>query len=390
VEDRDPNAPEVAERSPQAQGPFSEKKRHIILSVGVIIILLIGIGYSAFQSNATLKQAKATPYQPPIKAAPIDSINLAGNDVKEAERRAKEAEEKMNAAAQAYKQATGQPAPPQPVMGPNGIMYTPAPVPAQPEPVDPIQAKRIEREYNARFASSVALNFTAIAAKAAEPVKETPAAPPPAAASTSPAQEPKPASPAAPTYSLYEGTVIEAVLINRLEGSFAGPVLAQITTDIYSNDGQVLLIKKGSKVIGEARKVGDRDQQRLAVAFHRLIMKGGYSVNLDQLPGLDQAGATALKDKVNHHYLATFGTSIMLGALAGLSMAGTQGGYVQDGSDAYRQGVSRQISSDATRILDRQLNRLPEITIREGHRIKLILSADLSLPAYQQHPAPGL
>ena len=38
--------------------------------------------------------------------------------------------------------------------------------------------------------------------------------------------------------------------------------------------------------------------------FHRLLMPDGYSVDLDQFHGLDQAGETGLKDKVNNHYLA--------------------------------------------------------------------------------------
>jgi type IV secretion system protein VirB10 len=185
---------------------------------------------------------------------------------------------------------------------------------------------------------------------------------------------------------LYEGTILEAVLTNRLDGSFAGPVNCQVTTDVYSHDRQHLLIPKGSRVLGEARRVEDRDQQRLAVMFHRLIMPDGYSVNLDRPLGLDQAGAAALKDKVNKHYLSTFGTSIALGLFAGFSMYGTSGVLTGDGSDMYRQGVASQVGRDATRILDRWLNRLPEIQIREGTRVKILLASDISLPAYHQHP----
>jgi type IV secretion system protein VirB10 len=52
------------------------------------------------------------------------------------------------------------------------------------------------------------------------------------------------------------------------------------------------------------------------------------------------------------------------------------------GLDIYRQGVASNVSQSATRILDRFLNLLPTVTIREGHRIKVYLSADLDLPAY--------
>ena len=75
------------------------------------------------------------------------------------------------------------------------------------------------------------------------------------------------------------------VLINRLDGSFAGPVECLLSDDIYSHDRQHLLIPAGTKILGEAKKVEALGQTRLAVAFHRLIMPDGYSVSLDQFTG---------------------------------------------------------------------------------------------------------
>jgi type IV secretion system protein VirB10 len=121
---------------------------------------------------------------------------------------------------------------------------------------------------------------------------------------------------------IFEGTVLEAVLVNRLNGDFAGPVICQISTDVYSRDHAELLIPAGSRVLGETKKVNDVGQERLAVVFHRLIMPDGYAVDLDLVPGLNQIGETALKDKVNNHYFKIFGASIAVGAIAGLSTIG--------------------------------------------------------------------
>ena len=101
---------------------------------------------------------------------------------------------------------------------------------------------------------------------------------------------------------IFEGTVLESVLVNRLNGDFAGPVICQISTDVYSRDHSELLVPAGSRVLGETKKVNDVGQERLAVVFHRLIMPDGYAVDLDQAPGLSQIGETALHDKVNNHY----------------------------------------------------------------------------------------
>ena len=141
---------------------------------------------------------------------------------------------------------------------------------------------------------------------------------------------------------------MEAVLTNRLAGSFSGPVNCMITTNVYSHDHNLLIIPQGTRVLGEAKRVAEQNQQRLAVTFHRLIMPDGYSVNLDQFPGLDQAGATGLKDKTNNHYLEVFGTSIALGVLAGFSQFGTGSALTAGGLDSFGK-VSQARSARTTR-----------------------------------------
>ncbi len=190
------------------------------------------------------------------------------------------------------------------------------------------------------------------------------------------------------TYRLFEGTVIETVLTNRLDGSFSGPVNCMVTTALHSLDGRKLLIPQGSRVLGEVRKVETFGQQRLAVMFHRLIMPDGYALDLDAFQGLNQIGETGLVDQINHHYLQVFGVSLAIGAIAGLSQANTRYGFDASATDAYRQGVGSSLSQSSLRILDRYLNVLPTFTIREGHRVKVYLTEDLTLPAYDQHRMP--
>ena len=190
-------------------------------------------------------------------------------------------------------------------------------------------------------------------------------------------------------YRLFEGTVVESVLTNRLDGSFNGPVNCLVTTDVYSHDLQHRLIPKGSRILGEVKRNDSFGQQRLAVFFHRVIMPDGFSVSLDQFKGLSQIGETGLRDQVNHHYLSVFGVSLAIGALAGLSSIDTTSGLNASGGDLYRQGVTASLSQSSLRILDRYLNVLPTFTIREGHRIKVVLSDDLMLPAYDRHTVPA-
>ena len=190
-------------------------------------------------------------------------------------------------------------------------------------------------------------------------------------------------------YVLFEGTILETILINRLDGTFAGPVSCLVTNAVYSHDREHLLIPAGSKVLGEASKVDTFGQGRLAVAFHRLLMPDGYSVSLDQFKGLDQAGATALKDKVNNHYAKIFGASLAIGILGAGAQLGTGSVLTQTGAERVQQGFGTGLAVSAERILDRFLNILPTITIREGSRVKVYLSNDLLLPDYNSHTMPA-
>jgi type IV secretory pathway VirB10-like protein len=185
------------------------------------------------------------------------------------------------------------------------------------------------------------------------------------------------------TYRLLEGTFIDTVLTNRLDGTFTGPVNCLVSVPVYASDQQHLVIPAGSRVLGEARAVNTFGQSRLAVLFHRVILPNGTHVDLNGFHGLNQVGDLGLQDQVDHHYAQIFGVSLAIGAIAGLAQAQSTVGLDATALDAYRQGVAANVSQSSARILDRFLNRLPTVTIREGHRIKVYLSNDLELPLYR-------
>jgi type IV secretion system protein VirB10 len=305
---------------------------------------------------------------------------------------------------------------------------------------DPIQAERKRRAYVSLFASNVALTYrktpstppsapapeteSAPAAQnlvpvgpdspqvaqllkemQANPVSTVLGTPSPAPVRNDPAQTTKnrkeedrnptavpPGSAnaaAGKTYVLFEGTILETVLINRLDGGFAGPVECLLSNDVYSNDRQHLLIPAGSKLLGETKKVDTFGQTRLAVVFHRVLMPDGYSVSLDQFKGLNQIGDTGLRDQVNNHYLRIFGVSLAVGALGAVAEAGSAGSLNASSSDLMRQGFAASTAQSSAQILDKFLNIMPTVTIREGHRVKVYLSGDLALPDYNNHKMPS-
>ena len=193
-------------------------------------------------------------------------------------------------------------------------------------------------------------------------------------------------------YLVYEGSVLDTVLMNRLDGDAAGPLKVLVSNPLYSHDRQHVIIPEGTVVLGEAKKIGSAgfgQQRRMAVVFHRLIMPDGYSVDLDQVHGLDQIGEEGMRDKVNNHYLEIFGASIALGVIAGAGEIEEGGGSIStSGSQAFTTGTSASVSQSANTILDRFMQIPPTITIREGHRVKIYFTQDMLLPAYSNHTIP--
>ena len=176
---------------------------------------------------------------------------------------------------------------------------------------------------------------------------------------------------------MYEGSFVEAVLVNQLNGDFPGPVLAVVAVPFYSADRQRIVIPRGARLIGSASAVLGQDQERLAVGFHRLVFPDGRWVSLE-FRGLNQIGAGALKDQVNRHYLSMFASVGAVGIISGLTLRGSNpyGG----GAEGFRAGAGQGLAQGATTILDRFLNRLPTITIRAGHRLRIWLTSDVLVP----------
>jgi len=295
----------------------------------------------------------------------------------------------------------GQPCPPQGGYRSSGG----TPSPAQQES-QMLASKERDKAFDGRFSSNLAYVEPA-AQQTVQSQVPTPPSAPPALAGASPASahpvtadatsykrppEVNVDSATGQPYVIYEGTTVDTVLMNRLDGDAVGPVKVLVSDPVYSHDHQHVLIPEGAIALGEAKKIGSSgfgQQRRMAVVFHRLIMPDGYSVDLDQFHGLDQIGEEGLKDKVNNHYLQIFGASIALGVIAGASEI-TEGGAVltSSGPAVFASGASGSVSQSATTILDRFMQIPPTITIREGHRVKLYITQDMLLPAVENHTIP--
>ena len=314
------------------------------------------------------------------------------------------------------------------------VMPPPPPAPlyetTAPQPEDPIVAERKRREYESLFASNVVLSRRAdnerpdagriissaapstggevagtpsiddiadaavrastragLASRVDAPATAQPSTPAPAGPDRTPtrATSTDPVRAAGPLHRLLEGTVIDTVLTNRLDGSVASRVNCLVTNAIYSHSRQHVLIPAGARVLGETKPVQAFGEARLAVSFHRLVMPDGSTHSLDAYLGMNQIGDMGLRDRVNNHYWSTFGAAGAVGLITGLAQyLGTAGLSTGTGDRTVviAGGAGDATAQASVQTLNRFLNRMPTITIREGHRVKVYLTSDLELPAY--------
>jgi len=204
--------------------------------------------------------------------------------------------------------------------------------------------------------------------------------------------------PPASAFSVMAGSVIPAVLVSGINSDLPGPILAQVSQNVFdSATGKYLLVPQGSRLIGIYQNASTYGQQRVEIAWQRLIFPNTSSMDLPQMPGADQGGYSGFTDEVNNHYLRTFGTAAvmslisagqMVGQMATFGGGGTYGpyGYTQPNqwamaSQTAGSAASGQFGAVGQQMIGNGMNRPPTIEIRPGYQFNVMVTEDLVFPA---------
>jgi type IV secretion system protein VirB10 len=187
-------------------------------------------------------------------------------------------------------------------------------------------------------------------------------------------------------YELRAGFVVPATMISGINSQLPGQVIGQVSQNVYDTPtGKYLLIPQGSRLVGTYSSDVVYGQERVLVAWQRIVFPDGKAMDIGAMPGADSAGYSGFHDKVNNHYLRTFGSALLMSAIiAGASLSQTNQnngfGNTQSTSSVLSASLGQELGSTMAALMQANLSVSPTLEIRPGFRFNVMAVKDLTFP----------
>ena len=182
-------------------------------------------------------------------------------------------------------------------------------------------------------------------------------------------------------FLLTKGATLGCVLETALDSSLAGLATCRLTRDVYSDNGTVILLDKGSKVVGEYQGGMKQGQIRLFLLWNRVETPNGVIIDINS-PSTDPVGRTGVDGWVDNHFAERFGAAILVTLLQSVTQAGTS--YLQNmgsnggGTTTNIQGSSPQAATEVVKgILSQQAAIPPTLNKNQGDELQIMIARDL-------------
>jgi type IV secretory pathway VirB10-like protein len=191
-------------------------------------------------------------------------------------------------------------------------------------------------------------------------------------------------------YELKRGSVIPATLVTGINSDLPGRITAQVSQNVYdSATGRHLLIPQGSKLFGRYDSKVSFGQSRVLVIWTDIIFPNGSTLQIGGMAGTDAAGYGGFTDKVDNHYLQTFGSAILVALIgAGTEMMIPQDrnsfGTANSAEDAARRSFAETFGQISEQTVSRNLNVQPTLEIRPGYQFNVLVDQDIVFPGALQ------
>jgi type IV secretion system protein VirB10 len=187
-------------------------------------------------------------------------------------------------------------------------------------------------------------------------------------------------------FLLPKGAFLDCTLETAIDSSLPGMTTCVTATDTFSADGKVVLLERGTKLVGETRGQVQQGQARLFVLWTQARTPAGVVAPLDS-PGTDELGRAGLTGEVQRHFWQRFGAAILVSVIDGALQAGVQAASHGNGAVIYAPSASQGV---ATEVLKDTLQIPPTITKHNGDRIQVLVARDIDFrPVYELRVAAG-
>ena len=176
---------------------------------------------------------------------------------------------------------------------------------------------------------------------------------------------------------LIKGTNIPCVLKTKIDSTYQGFTVCQVSKDVYSSNGKTLLIERGSSVFGEQNIQIKHGQARVYVIWQKIETPKGVSVNVDS-PATGQLGEMGVEARVNNHFGKRFGGAIMLSLIQDtISNASTHLQKKQSENQTTIDNTSSTMQDMATKALENSINIPPTAIVHQGTLINILVNRDM-------------
>jgi type IV secretory pathway VirB10-like protein len=183
-------------------------------------------------------------------------------------------------------------------------------------------------------------------------------------------------------FTITTGTLIPAILKEDLNSDLQGEVRAQVSQNVYdSKTGEYLLIPSGATLFGVYLSEISYGEERVNVAWKRLIFPDSSAFNLETMKGSDAMGQAGFSDEVDNHYFKIFGSAVLMSVIsAGVQLSQPQQGVLNQNSPSQiaSGALGQQVGGVGLRVAEKNLNIKPTLHINKGYRFVVKVNKDLS------------
>jgi type IV secretion system protein VirB10 len=185
---------------------------------------------------------------------------------------------------------------------------------------------------------------------------------------------------------LPKGAFIDCTLETAIDSSLPGMTTCVTATDTFGVDGQVVLLERGTKLVGEVRGQVQQGAARMFVLWTEARTPTGVIIPLAS-PGADELGRAGLPGTVERHFWQRFGAAMLVTVIDGAVQAAAQSGNRGDGTVIYNPSAGGDVM---TEVLKNTINIPPTITKTQGDRIQVLVARDLDFRGvYALRPIPA-